>query len=224
LDVNAGLPGVDESVLLRQTVKEVSEVVQVPLCIDTADPAALSVALNDYDGKALVNSVTGEERSLSAILPLVGEHRAAVIALCMGEDGIPDSPDKRLAVAAHIIERAARHGIPAEDVIVDPLVLSIGADSSAGRISLRTIRLIVKEFGVNVTMGASNVSFGLPDRHLVNSAFIAMAIHAGVTCPITNPLVPEIANSVLAADLAMGRDDYAMRWIKAYRKRGSVKS
>jgi 5-methyltetrahydrofolate--homocysteine methyltransferase len=221
LDVNAGVPGADESELLREIVREVSRVVQVPLCIDTTDPAALAATLKEYDGKALVNSVNGEERSLNAILPLVGEHGAAVIALCMGDDGIPKSADKRLAIAAQIVERAAQYGIPTEDIIVDPLVLSMGADSSAGRMALRTTRMIVKEFGVNVTMGASNVSFGLPDRHRVNAAFIAMAIQAGVTCPITNPLVSEIANSVLAADLAMGKDDYAMRWIKAYRKRSS---
>jgi 5-methyltetrahydrofolate--homocysteine methyltransferase len=139
----------------------------------------------------------------------------------MDDDGIPDTPSKRLAVAEKIIERAAKHGIAREDIIVDPLVLSMGADSSAGRTALETTRLISDELGVNITMGASNISFGLPDRTGINAAFITMAIYAGVTCPITNPLTEEITRAILAADLAMGRDGYAMRWIKAFRSRGS---
>lgn len=222
LDVNAGVPGIDESALLQRLVREVSAVVDVPLCIDTADPEALETAMEIYEGKALVNSVNGEEKSLNAILPVVGEHGAAVIALCMDDDGIPDTPDKRLAVAAKIVERAAQYGIALEDIVVDPLVMSMGADSSAGRTALETTRLIAEELGVNITMGASNCSFGLPDRKGINAAFITMAIHAGVTCPITNPLVPEITTSILAADLAMGRDGYAMRWIKSYRSRSSA--
>jgi 5-methyltetrahydrofolate--homocysteine methyltransferase len=219
LDINSGVPGADEPKLLEQLVNTVMEVTDAPLCIDTANPAALAVALSVYDGKALVNSVNGEERSLEAVLPLVKEHSAAVIGLCMDDDGIPDTPEKRLAVAAKIIERAAKLGIGPEDVIIDPLVLTMGSDSHAGRIALRTVELVVEEFGVNISMGASNVSFGMPDRRHINATFIAMAIYAGLTCPITNPLVPEVAAAVLAADLSMGRDDYGMRWIQAYRKR-----
>jgi 5-methyltetrahydrofolate--homocysteine methyltransferase len=219
LDINSGVPGADEPKLLEQMVNTVMEVTDVPLCIDTANPAALAVALSVYDGKALVNSVNGEERALEAVLPLVKEHSAAVIGLCMDDDGIPDTPEKRLAVAAKIIERAAKLGIGPEDVVIDPLVLTMGSDSHAGRITLRTVELVVEEFGVNISMGASNVSFGMPDRRHINATFIAMAIHAGLTCPITNPLVPEVAAAVLAADLSMGRDDYGMRWIQAYRKR-----
>ena len=219
LDVNSGVPGADEPKLLEQMVNTVMEVTDAPLCIDTANPAALAVALSVYDGKALVNSVNGEERSLEAVLPLVKEHGAAVIGLCMDDDGIPDTPEKRLAVAAKIIERAAKLGIGPEDVVIDPLVLTMGSDSHAGRITLRTVELVVEEFGVNISMGASNVSFGMPDRRHINATFIAMAIYAGLTCPITNPLVPEVAAAVLAADLCMGRDDYGMRWIQAYRKR-----
>lgn len=219
LDINSGVPGADEPKLLEQMVNTVMEVTDAPLCIDTANPAALAVALSVYDGKALVNSVNGEERSLQAVLPLVKEHSAAVIGLCMDDDGIPDTPEKRLAVAAKIIERAANLGIGPEDVIIDPLVLTMGSDSHAGRIALRTVELVVEEFGVNISMGASNVSFGMPDRRHINATFIAMAIYAGLTCPITNPLVPEVAAAVLAADLSMGRDDYGMRWIQAYRKR-----
>jgi len=219
LDVNAGVPGADEPVLLQQVMRTVMEVVDVPLCIDTANPQALEKALSIYEGKALVNSVNGEERSLDAVLPLVKEHGAAVIGLCMDDDGIPDTAEKRLSVAARIIERAGRLDIDPVDVIIDPLALTMGADSNAGRLAMDTIALVVEEFGVNISMGASNISFGLPDRKYVNSAFIAMAIHAGLTCPITNPLVTEVITAVLAADLAMGRDDYGMRWIKAYRKR-----
>ncbi|MCP4423696.1 MAG: dihydropteroate synthase [Chloroflexi bacterium] len=219
LDVNAGVPGADEPALLKQLMQMVMEETAVPLCIDTADPEALSAALSVYEGKALVNSVNGEERSLSAVLPLVKEHGAAVIGLCMDDDGIPETPQQRLAVAAKIIERAGKLGIPSEDVVVDPLALTMGADSAAGRIVLETIELAVKEFGVNVTMGASNISFGLPDRKYINATFIAMAIHAGLTCPITNPLIPEVMLAILGADLAMGRDEYAMNWIKTFRKR-----
>jgi 5-methyltetrahydrofolate--homocysteine methyltransferase len=219
LDINSGVPGADEPKLLEQMVNTVMEATDAPLCIDTANPAALAVALSVYDGKALVNSVNGEERSLETVLPLVKEHSAAVIGLCMDDDGIPDTPEKRLAVAAKIIERAAKLGIGPEDVVIDPLVLTMGADSHAGRIALRTVELVVEEFGVNISMGASNVSFGMPDRRHINATFIAMAIYAGLTCPITNPLVPEVAAAVLAADLCMGRDDYGMRWIQAYRKR-----
>jgi 5-methyltetrahydrofolate--homocysteine methyltransferase len=219
LDVNAGVPGADEPALLQQVMRTVLEVTDVPLCIDTADPEALAAALSLYEGKALVNSVNGEERALGAVLPLVKEHGAAVIALCMDDGGIPETPEQRLAVASKILNRAAALGIPPEDVVIDPLALTMGADSNAGRVALETTESIVKEFGVNITMGASNISFGLPDRKYINAAFIAMAVHAGLTCPITNPLVTEVVTAVLAADLAMGRDDYGMRWIQAYRQR-----
>jgi 5-methyltetrahydrofolate--homocysteine methyltransferase len=219
LDVNAGVPGADEPALLTQVLKTVMAATDVPLCIDTADPQALAAALALYKGKALVNSCNGEERSLKAVLPIVKEYGAAVIGLCMDDDGIPETPDARLKVAARIIERAGKHGIPVEDVVVDPLALTMGADSNAGRLALQTVELLVKEFGVNITMGASNISFGMPDRAYINSAFVAMAIHAGMTCPITNPLVPAVITAILAADLTMGHDQYGQRWIKAYRKR-----
>jgi len=219
LDVNAGVPGADEPALLQQVMRTVMEVTDVPLCIDTADPAALEAALSIYEGKALVNSVNGEEKSLNTVLPLVKEHDAAVIGLCMDDDGIPATPEARLKAAAKIIETATKLGIPPKDVVIDPLAMTMGADPAAGRMTLETIELVVKEFGVNITMGASNISFGLPDRKYVNAAFIAMAIHAGLTCPITNPLEPEVAIAVLGADLSMGRDDYGMNWINAFRQR-----
>jgi 5-methyltetrahydrofolate--homocysteine methyltransferase len=222
LDVNAGVPGADETALLSKVMQEVMSVTDVPLCIDTANPQALEAALKLYEGKALINSVNGEEKSLETVLPLAKEYGAAVIGLCMDDDGIPATPELRLGVAAKIIERATTLGIPREDIVIDPLTLTMGADSSAGNITLETTRLVVQEFGVNLTMGASNVSFGLPDRKYVNATFIALAIAAGVTCPITNPLVTEVNNAILAADLSLGRDEFGMRWIKAYRNRQKV--
>lgn len=224
LDVNAGVPGADEVELLQQAIRTVMEVTDVPLCIDTANTDALSAALSIYEGKALVNSVNGEQRSLDAVLPLVKEHNAAVIGLCMDDNGIPPTAQDRLKVAERIINRAVQMGIGLKDVVIDPLALTMGADSNAGRVALETIELVVNEFGVNISMGASNISFGLPDRKYINATFIAMAIHAGLTCPITNPLVEEVRTAVLAADLSMGYDEYGMRWIKAYRKRQKAAS
>lgn len=219
LDVNAGVPGADEVALLSTVLQEVMAVVDVPLAIDTANPQALEAALQMYDGKALINSTNGEEKNLAAVLPIAREYGAALIGLCMDDDGIPPGPDERLAVADKIINRAVQIGIPIEDIVIDPLAMTMGADHQAGRVTLDTIRRIVETFGVNITLGASNVSFGLPDRKYVNATFIAMAIHAGLTCPITNPLVTEVQTAVLAADLALGRDEYGMGWIRAYRKR-----
>ncbi len=219
LDVNAGVPGADEPALLKQVLTTVMEVVDVPLCIDTADPQALEAALSMYEGKALINSVNGEERSLEAVLPLAKEFGAAVIGLCMDDDGIPATPDDRFNVACNIIERAGKLGIPVEDIVIDPLALTMGSDHASGLIAMQSIEKIVAEFGVNITMGASNISFGMPDRKYINATFIAMAIHAGLTCPITNPLEPEVSIAIKAADLSMGRDEYGMAWIQAYRKR-----
>ncbi len=219
LDVNAGVPSADEPALLKQVLQIVMDTTDVPLCIDTADPLALEAALSVYGGKALVNSVNGEEKSLSNVLPLVKEYGAAVIGLCMDDDGIPETAEQRLGVASKIIERAGKLGINPENVVIDPLALTMGADSNAGKIALDTIQLVVKEFGVNITMGASNISFGMPDRKYINSTFVALAIYAGMTCPITNPLVREISTAVLATDLSLGRDEFGMNWIKAYRKR-----
>ena len=219
LDVNAGVPGADEPALLKQVITTVMDTVDVPLCIDTADPEALETALSMYEGKALINSVNGEERSLKTVLPLVKEYGAAVISLCMDDDGIPATADDRFKVAAKIIERAGKLGIPPEDIVIDPLALTMGADHTAGWVAMEAIQKIVEEFGVNITMGASNISFGMPDRLYINTTFIAMAIHAGLTCPITNPLKPEVTIAIKAADLAMGRDEYGMAWIHAYRQR-----
>lgn len=219
LDVNAGVPGADEVALLSQVMQEVMSVVDVPLCIDTANPQALEEALKLYEGKALINSMNGEEKSLETVLPIAKEYGAAVIGLCMDDDGIPATPELRLKVAAKLIERAAAQGIPVEDIVIDPLAMTMGADHTSGLTTLKTIELIVAEFGVNITMGASNISFGMPDRKYLNAAYMAVAIHAGLTCPITNPLVTEINTAVLATDLSLGKDEYGMRWIKAFKKR-----
>jgi len=219
LDVNAGMPGADEPALLVEMVKVVSQETDVPLCIDTANVQALEAALKTYRGKALVNSVNGEEAKLEAILPLIKEYGAAVIGLTLDDDGIPATIHKRLAIAEKIVDRATMIGIPLEDIVIDPLALSMGAEQDAGRAALDSIEAIVEKFGVNITMGCSNISFGMPDRESINATFLAMAIRCGLTCPITNPLNEQIHMAILAADLCMGRDEFASRWIAAYRRR-----
>lgn len=215
LDVNVGVPSLDEVALLPQVVQVVAARVEVPLCIDSANPDALAAALAVTPGKPLVNSVNGEESSLQAVLPIVKDRGAAVIGLTMDENGIPNDPETRLAIAGKILERAARLGIPAEDVVIDPLVLTVGADNNAGVVTLRTIELVRQEFGVNINLGASNVSFGLPDRHTISQAFLALAIGAGASCAITDPM--KLTGVIRATDLLLGRDSYATRYIAHYR-------
>ncbi len=226
LDVNVGAAGVDEVDLLPKAVKLVLETVGAPVAIDTADGEALAVALQAHKeanpgGKPLVNSVNGEEASLARVLPLVAEYGAAVIGLCMDDDGIPETPEKRLAVARKIVERAASRGIPPADILIDCLALTVGADSQAGLITLEAIRIVKEELGVNLALGASNVSFGLPDREILNGAFLAMAIDRGLNCPIVD--AAKVRAYILAADLALGRDEYAMYYLKAYRQRQKPK-
>jgi len=217
LDVNAGIPAVDEAALLVAAIKAVSEVSDLPVCIDSSVMEALEAALAAYEGKALVNSVTAEDERMDRILPLVKKHGAAVIGMANDETGISMVPEERLAIARRIIERAAEYGIPKEDVIIDPIAMTVAADPTCGLITLETIRLIRNELGNNMACGASNVSFGLPDRATVNAAFLPLAMHAGLTCAITNPLVPEVRRAVLAGDLLLGHDEYAMRWIASFR-------
>lgn len=223
LDVNAGVPGVDEPALLVQLIKVVRELTDIPLCIDTANPKALEAALKVYKGKALVNSVNGEESKLSTVLPLIKEYGAAVIGLTLDDEGVSKTVEKRLSIAGKIIERATKIGIPIEDIVIDPLALAMGTEDKAGKLALDSIEAISREFGVNITMGCSNISFGIPDRTPINATFMAMAIRSGITCPITNPLNEQITMAILAADLCMGRDEYASNWIKAYRKREKAK-
>ncbi len=215
LDVNVGVPGEDETELLPAVIETVLAVADVPLCLDSANPAALAAGLAVTPGKPLVNSVNGEEASLQAVLPLVKDRGAAVIGLTMDDEGIPNDPEARMAIAGKILERAAKIGIPAEDVIIDPLVLTVGADQNAGVVTLTAIELIRREFGVNINLGASNVSFGLPDRHTLNQAFLALAARAGASCVITDPI--KLASIIRAADLLLGRDPYSRRYIKNFR-------
>jgi 5-methyltetrahydrofolate--homocysteine methyltransferase len=218
LDVNAGIPLADEPALLARAVELVQSLTDVPLSIDSSIVAALESGLLAYRGKALVNSVTGEEERLEQVLPLIAKHGAAVVAISNDETGISEDPDVRFEVAKKIVGRAADHGIPREDVVVDPLVMPIGAIATAGRQVFHLIRRLRDELGVNTTCGASNISFGLPNRAGINAAFLAMAIGAGMTSAITNPLEPEIRQSIMAADVLNGRDPNCATWIKTYRE------
>lgn len=214
LDVNVGHPQIDEAAIMPRVVEAVLSV-DVPLCIDSNEPKILEAGLNAAPGKPLVNSVNGEEKQLASVLPIVRDRGAAVIGLTIGEEGIPATPEGRLAAAGIIIERAAKMGIPAEDIIIDPLVMTVGHNSNAALVTLRTIELVKKEYGVNISLGASNVSFGLPDRHSVNSAFLALAIQAGATCSITDPI--KLGRDIKAADLLLGKDANSMRYLKYFR-------
>lgn len=215
LDINAGVPDMDETTLLPLVAGVVASEVDCPLCLDSANPKALEAALRAVPGKPLVNSVNGEGASLKAVLPIVKEFGAAVIGLTMDEEGISRDPEVRVTIAGKILEAAARIGIPAEDVVIDPLVLSVGTDAEAGVTTLRTMELLRKEFGVNINLGASNVSFGLPDRGTVNRAFLALGAAAGANCVITDPA--KHALFIRAVDLLLGRDDYSARYIGHYR-------
>lgn len=219
LDVNAGIPGADEPALLRGAALAVMEVAQVPLCFDSANPDALKAALEVYPGKALINSTTAEESMLEKVMPLAKEYGAAVIGVITDENGIPATPVARLAVARKLLNRAADYGVPAEDVVIDCLALTVGADHKAGQVTLDSMALVRQELGVNLSLGASNVSFGLPDRKIINVAYLALGVARGLTAAITDPTVPEIQTTLLATDLLMGRDEYSMHWIQAFRKR-----
>jgi 5-methyltetrahydrofolate--homocysteine methyltransferase len=218
LDVNAGIPLADEPAILAETVKLVQSLTDVPLSIDSSVVEALEAGLAAYQGKALVNSVTGEEERLERVLPLVAKHGAAVVAITNDETGISEDPDVRFAVAKRIVERAADHGIPKEDVVVDPLVMPVGAMATAGRQVFALVRRLREELGVNTTCGASNVSFGLPNRHAMSAAFLSMAIASGMTSAITSPLHPEVVQAVMAADVLMGHDPDCSAWIRRFRE------
>ncbi len=217
LDVNAGIPLADEPGILARTVKLVQSLTDLPLSIDSSIMDALEAGLSVYQGKALVNSVTGEEERMERVLPLVKKYGAAVVAISNDDTGISIDPDVRFAVAKRIVERAADHGIPREDVIVDPLVMPIGAMRTAGRQVFALLNRLRDELKVNTTCGASNVSFGLPAREGINSAFLAMAISNGLTSAITNPLLPDVRKAIMAADVLLGNDADAAAWIRANR-------
>ena len=218
LDVNAGIPLADEPRILAEAVQLVQSLTDAPLSIDSSIVAALESGLAVYQGKALVNSVTGEEERLETVLPLVAKHGAAVVAISNDETGISEDPDVRFEVAKKIVERAADHGIPRADVVVDPLIMPVGALNDAGRKALYLIRRLREELQVNTTCGASNFSFGLPNRHGLNSAFLAMLIGAGMTSAITNPLHDPEMTGVMGANVVMGHDPNCQKWIKRFRQ------
>jgi 5-methyltetrahydrofolate--homocysteine methyltransferase len=219
LDVNAGVPIADEAELLVSALRAVAEVTDVPLCIDSSVVGALAAGLAAYVGKALVNSVTGEDERLEMVLPLVKKHGAAVIGMANDETGISNDPQYRLGVARKILERAQDYGIAPEDVIIDPLALTVAADPEAVRTTLETMRLIHDELGLNMVCGASNISFGLPERSPLNAAYLSMGMLRGLTCAITDPTNAVIRQAVLASDVLMGHDAYASNWIADYRSR-----
>ena len=218
LDVNAGIPLADEPAILADCVKLVQSLTDVPLSIDSSIVAALESGLEVYQGKALVNSVTGEEERLEQVLPLVKKYGAAVVAISNDETGISEDPNVRFEVAKRIVERAADHGIPASDIVVDPLVMPIGALNDAGRQVMHILTRLRDELKVNSTCGASNVSFGLPNRNGLNAAFLTMAIGAGMTSAITSPLHVEVMQAVMGADVMMGHDPDCIRWIARFRE------
>lgn len=222
LDVNAGVPLADEPALLARAVQLVQSVTDVPLSIDSSIVEALEAGLAVYQGKPLVNSVTGEDEVMERVLPLVARHGAAVVAISNDETGISENPDVRYSIAKRIVERAADHGIPAHDVVVDPLVMPIGAMGTAGQQAFRLIRRLREELNVNTTCGGSNISFGLPNRHVITGTFLAMAIGAGMTSAIMSPLHAEVRSAVLAADVLSGADRDCAAWIRANRDPASA--
>ena len=215
LDVNIGGDGLDEVNILPRAVEEIMNAVEVPLCFDCTNPRALEAALRIYRGKPLISSVTGDDRSLEEILPLVKEYKTVVIGLTMEDGRISNDSDERVIIAHKIVERAVALGIPIEDIVIDCLAQTVGVNDSAGLITIQTIRKIKDTLGVNMTLGASNISFGLPNRNLLNSAFLAIAITAGVTIPIVDIQVRQMVTGI---DLVLGRDNEAMRYIEAYRQ------
>ncbi len=222
LDINAGVPLADEPALLAEAIRVVQEVVDVPICIDSSIVAALRAGLAVVKGKPLVNSVTGEEERLASVLPMVAEYGAAVIAVSNDETGISFDPRERFKVAKKIVERAESYGIPRADVIIDPLAMPAGAVPGAAATLFELVRMIREELGCNTTCGASNIAFGLPDRPALNGTFLSMAIAAGMTCAITNPIEPEIKKAIMAADLMMGHDENCLTWIGAHRESGGT--
>lgn len=221
IDVNCGVPGADEPAILKGAVEMLQETVDVPLCLDSSRVDALEAALPAYRGKALINSVTAEDKVLERLLPVVRKHGAAVIGITHDEAGISKDPKVRLAAARKIVERAEAHGIRREDVIIDTICMPVGADTTLGRATLETVRLVREELGVNISIGAGNVGFGLPDRPALTATIMQLGMSLGLTASIANPLEPEIYRAVLAADLMLGKDRFGMKWMAYSRKRAA---
>jgi 5-methyltetrahydrofolate--homocysteine methyltransferase len=219
LDVNVGYPGVDDAKLLPEVVIAIQDNFDIPLCLDSPNPSAIEAALKVSAGRCLINSVNGKEESLRALIPVAKEYGAAIIGLCMDDEGITNDPGKRVSIIKKITDRAVAAGMRAEDVIADPLAMAVSAEPQACVVTLETIRLLHRKLGLNITMGASNISFGLPDRESLNSAFMTLAIYCGVTCPIANP--EKSTSAARATDLVLGRDDFAIRFVEYFQSRNS---
>jgi 5-methyltetrahydrofolate--homocysteine methyltransferase len=218
LDVNMGAPFIDEPEMLAKAIKLIQSISDLPLCIDSSVFEALEAGLAAYEGKALINSVTAEDERMEMILPLVKKYGGAIIALPNDEFEIPESPERRLELVDHIVQTATdKYGIPIEDIVIDPLAMPIGADSTMVVRTLETIQLIVEKYDLNTTLGASNVSFGMPDRHTLNSVFIPMAMQSGLTSAIMDSRTAQIVTAVRAADLMKGNDEWGASWIAAHR-------
>ena len=217
LDVNVGFPGVEDEKLLPEVVRAIQDNFDIPLCLDSPNPKAIEAALKVASGKCLINSVNGKISSVEALLPVASNYGAAIIGLCMDDDGITNDPYKRLGIAEKIIEKAVKKGIKPEDIIIDPLAMAVSADPGACIVTMETIKLVHQKLGHNITQGSSNISFGLPDRESLNSAFMAISILYGLSCPIANP--EKITPVVRATDLILGRDDFAVRFVEHFQNR-----
>lgn len=222
VDVNCGVPGADEPAILKGAVEVLQETVDVPLCLDSSRLDALEAALPAYRGKALINSVTGEDKTLDRLLPVIKKYKAAVIGITHDEAGISKDPKVRLAVAKKIVKRAGEYGIPPEDVIIDTICMPVGADSTLGRVALETVRLVRDELGVNISLGAGNVGFGMPERPALTASLMQLGMPLGLTASIANPLEPEIARAVRAADLMLGKDKFGVKWMAYCRKQAAA--
>lgn len=224
LDVNMGVPLTDEPALLGRAIKEIQSLTDLPICIDSSIIEALQVGLETYQGKALVNSVTGEEERMELILPLIKRHGAAIIALPNDATGIPATAAERMVITEKIVRTVEKYGIPLEDLVIDPLAMTVGADPEAVKITLETIHLIREKWGLNMTLGASNVSFGLPYRHAINAAFLPAAMSHGLTSAVMDSRTPLIVEAVRAADLLLGLDPWGGNWISRFRSLEAAKA
>lgn len=224
LDVNMGVPLTDEPALLASAIKMIQGITDIPICIDSSVIEALQAGLEAYEGKALVNSMTGEDDRMELILPLIKKHNAAIIALPNDEIGIPATAAERIVITEKIIRAVEKHGISLDNLVIDPLAMTVGADPEAVKITLETIHLIREKFGLNMTLGASNISFGLPNRHALNAAFLPAAMSHGLTCAVMDARTPAINEAVRAADLLLGMDQWGGNWISRFRAQEAAKA